>query len=461
MARPGARGAWDMKGRYVPHRVLKVWGEAAAERRWRRLVAWQVAKGRRTAQVRSAGLLRPAFSPFLVLRFGGRNSKKEVHSIQFVSRQDGGYCYANVEGDPRWPQGAWLEWLVVVEPPLSEGTWAVRVVDAGGKASEFGELWLDQRGVWRFRGEGDIDDVDDDGQPWERMRGLFVGGPPKSGTTWVEQILNSHPQSLVTGENMFFGWPAKEAILEWMDMNPPPYFARAVPQRGPFRSQVAMLYAGRARAVLGQIGAVAGVRLVGDKWPRYGSVAVDALESLGDWRYVHCLRHPLDVMVSRFFHERNLLRDAPELSDVPEGLRNAVRDGPACRAQEGGLFPDEALLRAFVELALQGHEGLALAGEERVHVVRYEDLLAHFEETVAALFRFCGLEAGEAEVGRARENTRFERLAGRRRGSEDKGSFYRKGVAGDYHTYMTRAQIEAAWRLVTERAPRYAELYEV
>ena len=46
----------------------------------------------------------------------------------------------------------------------------------------------------------------------ERAKTVFVGGSPKSGTTWVERALNLHDDIFITGENFFFEWPKKDVL---------------------------------------------------------------------------------------------------------------------------------------------------------------------------------------------------------------------------------------------------------
>lgn len=71
-------------------------------------------------------------------------------------------------------------------------------------------------------------------------------------------------------------------------------------------------------------------------------------------------------------------------------------------------------------------------------IVYYEDLL---EDTVAALRdvleQLVGESVNEARLTESVERYTFERLTGRARGEEQRGSFVRKGVAGDWKSKFT------------------------
>jgi hypothetical protein len=73
------------------------------------------------------------------------------------------------------------------------------------------------------------------------------------------------------------------------------------------------------------------------------------------------------------------------------------------------------------------------------HIVKYEDLLVNPLETMERALK----AVGETEIDMVRlseivDKYRFEKLAGRKAGQENKSSFVRKGVSGDWVNYFTR-----------------------
>ncbi|MCB0620385.1 MAG: sulfotransferase [Saprospiraceae bacterium] len=69
---------------------------------------------------------------------------------------------------------------------------------------------------------------------------------------------------------------------------------------------------------------------------------------------------------------------------------------------------------------------------EQMHVVRYEELKKNQAAEVAKLFRFLGVASDEEVVRSVMEATDFKKLKG---GRQD--SFFRKGTTGDWQNYFT------------------------
>lgn len=386
-------------------------------------------------------LLQPAFEPFLLARIVFRNRPDGLFSLQFREKDGSDYHYINVEVNPAWPEDAVLQIVAVAELQLSDRSdWDMVKILPDQSEDALGSLRKDRFGIWHL----DSRPLHPGGRSGKPQI-VFVGGAPKSGTTWAEVILNSHPDILSTGENRLFGWPTEASLNMMMETVPPPYFSKAVPQHPPFRTQAAMLYAGRAERILSQIAKVAGVSVIADKSPSNGTFVAEILLTIPDAKYVHCVRHPLDVAVSRFFHERNLLLDSPELSILPEDshLRDHIVNFDSASAQLGDMFRPIALLDWVLDAGLEGHIALSMAqNHPGIHIVHYEDLLASFNANARALFQFCGLDVDDQLLGRIKARTKFSEFSGNRiAGDEDSRHFFRKGVSGDHLNYMTQEQI--------------------
>jgi hypothetical protein len=75
--------------------------------------------------------------------------------------------------------------------------------------------------------------------------------------------------------------------------------------------------------------------------------------------------------------------------------------------------------------------------------VRYEDLAADTERALADLFTFLGVDASETVLARCRSEASFAKLSGGRNpGVENRRSFFRKGVAGDWRNHFS-SDVEA------------------
>ncbi|HFC12888.1 MAG TPA: hypothetical protein ENJ56_08600, partial [Anaerolineae bacterium] len=165
-----------------------------------------------------------------------------------------------------------------------------------------------------------------------------------------------------------------------------------------------------------------------------------------------CVRHPLDVAVSRFFHERALLLDSPQFSLLPDdnALRSHVISFDKNSAKKGDMFSSAELFDQILDMGMEGSVAFEMAAEyDNIHIVCYEDLLSDFCHTVDLLFGFCGLEVDIKLLSMIEEKNCFQRFSGgRMAGTENERVFFRKGISGDHLNYMTQDQIDYAARRI-------------
>ncbi len=256
---------------------------------------------------------------------------------------------------------------------------------------------------------------------------FFLGGCYKSGTNWVTNLLNLHPKIAVTGEFHF------EELFKAMDRFTTRSWYRA--RREPVRHVAweAMENLVRRTLYTATRDRPAAVWL-GDHTPRH------MRELLPGAPRVNVVRDGRDVLVSFAFH---LLRARNPDELVPGNRELAQRFQPAFKADpdkfknagEGFLGNDEWVrgqARAWAGFITHNSaeaERVRAAGT-RVLDVRYEDLHADLEGQRAALYRFFGLDPGEAAPPSAATKT----LPGFKK--ENPKSFFRKGQVGDWKNYF-------------------------
>jgi hypothetical protein len=144
---------------------------------------------------------------------------------------------------------------------------------------------------------------------------------------------------------------------------------------------------------------------------------------------VFLLRHPLDVIVSLYFHiqkhalhERKLFNDWPlDLSEVP-----------------------------MIDFALNSHWGLRetigfyngcarhAAALPRAHIVRYEDMRQHPARELAAILRFAGAEMTAEDAEEAAQFASFERLRAAERSNAFDSARLRPGDPNDSESFKVR-----------------------
>lgn len=254
----------------------------------------------------------------------------------------------------------------------------------------------------------------------------FVGGQGKSGTTWVERLIDAHPHAACLGEGHFaegLGRLLYRALDEYnqllADNN----------RRFPELEDFPAFQAGDAgelvrAALLLQFAAIArrnpGATTVAVRTPSELNWLTELHRTFPQARFVHVLRDPRDVAVSMWWHGERL-----------EPGRLALAHGsPAGLAQ--ALVPRWA-----------GHvEHVRAAAKEtgaQLHEIRYEDLQCRPGDSAAALFGFLGLADDAATCAQCLEQASFSRLSGRRAGQADAGSHFRQGTSGQWRDSMPAA----------------------
>jgi aryl sulfotransferase len=164
---------------------------------------------------------------------------------------------------------------------------------------------------------------------------------------------------------------------------------------------------------------------------------------------VYLVRDPRDVAISLAYHNSTTIDDAIK-------LMNAA-DGALCRPRKGMAQQLRQQLQGW-----SGHVTSWLAQTDvRVHMVRYEDLLADPVTNFAAALRFADRPTTEAEIERAVRHANFAEL---QRQESEKGfaertsrtaPFFREGRTGLWRDKLSCEQIE---RIERAHAPTMERL---
>jgi hypothetical protein len=294
---------------------------------------------------------------------------------------------------------------------------------------------------------------------------FFVVGRGKSGTTWLENTLNSHPEILCRGEGRFFERNFRRMVeLEHLQgerlktIQPSSLYA-AISSSEDLRTWIERSVWTDGEGVeehLENLNRLAtnyflterlsrtDKKIVGDKTTfSDGEVINEIATTYPEARVVHMVRDGRDHAVSMMHHMWNYAKDAGGFYDLePEEIekREAYRKDPGSVLTQG-LFTERRLTiiaRAWGNQVGKAVEyGPALLGT-RYAEARYEDLLERPREELGRLLEFLGAAASEEVVERCIEANTFDRWSsGRSRGEEESASFYRKGVVGDWRNVFT------------------------
>lgn len=290
----------------------------------------------------------------------------------------------------------------------------------------------------------------------ERMPVFFVVGQKKSGTTWLMQMLDSHPEILCKGEGRFFGGSWRREVLKDMNVQQQPSslynaildaeYLKLWVERSPWTrnddadEHLKNLTRMAVDYFLTQKLLKSGKKMVGDKSPLLSPEMVKEISEIyPETRIIHIIRDGRDAAVSATHHMWNLGKG--QLNPEVLAKREAYRKNPReLLASGNGIFAGNQLRSVAAEWAARvgqaAEDGPTLLGAN-YREVRYEDLLENPREEVKQLLEFLGTETSEETVERCVESASFEKLTkGRERGQEA-ADFVRKGIAGDWRNVFT------------------------
>lgn len=226
------------------------------------------------------------------------------------------------------------------------------------------------------------------------QRILFIAGMPKSGTTWLKNMLSHYPgfQEVMIPEHWIYAMRVGNSHC--FDM-PPDVFSRIKQQLVLMRLHI------------------------------YGSPHNVALLSAAGVRHVVLYRDLRDVAVSHYFY----VRQYPWHPEYQIYKDLSVQEALVDFAYR--LLPD------YIHWIRSWHQN---RNPELSLIVRYEEMLTDPVQVLTAIVRHFQLGGSDNDIKQIVATHSFQSLSkGRMRGEEDQHSFLRKGVAGDWQNYFTPA----------------------
>lgn len=242
---------------------------------------------------------------------------------------------------------------------------------------------------------------------------VFIGGMPRSGTTWVQQLLNAHPQILGMGETQFVSRlaPALIGVLDRYTNTRDEASAVWAPSHGEI-SDVAKQRVLRSAFYEIALDATADtdlahISLLGEKTPENTNHLPLLRQLFPGFKYVHVVRDCRDGVFSAWYRFRSKLPASMTLTEY------------------AAVYADEWVKRnQMVERD---------ADPGRTIRVRYEDLHANIDDQAARLFSFLDVSTDLADIRVAVDQSAFKVLSkGRDIGEVEQTSHYRRGEVGGW-----------------------------
>ncbi|MFN0133396.1 MAG: sulfotransferase family protein [Phycisphaerales bacterium] len=279
----------------------------------------------------------------------------------------------------------------------------------------------------------------------ESMQVVFIVGPPKCGTTWVQTSMNGHPNAVAQGEGHMAtrllpkvraaveGWNAENAGQAKQSKNKTAAFlqlqeADAFVLARQAMDRVLLRYLAESKKPEGTR-----ILAVMDKTPDHAR-HMGVLAHLYPWaKFVCVTRDVRDAAVSAW-HHRNLLgtNQFAKIEDLAVAFAHDVWAPMLWLARRTG----------------------AALGPGRYAEISYEQYKQDPTEQAERLLRFIGLPAEPEHVSACLGAGDFARQTGGRTPGTEARSFHRKGVVGDWRAHFS----EEIGDQVVEVAQRVLEM---
>lgn len=291
---------------------------------------------------------------------------------------------------------------------------------------------------------------------------VFIVGYGKSGTTWLHMIFFNHPNVAVVAERRLIEHPDgnvglldllldEKKFQSWFASSS---FGISYPGQAGVRYELSrlisdylMFRAVSMRSTAKGFDRAAAITHFSEKIAL--NTKDDAVRTIGslkeiypDALVIHIVRDPRDVAVSAMHHSYRNFKAKGEYNWLTNFIDSEEGEGPVKLIEKGiasDYFEDHAkswstIVSAFHDIGLQEYG-------DNYSYVRYEDMLENPRMEIKNIFESIGLEYTDDVLEMIVKNTSFKSLSqGRTSGQQDKSSFFRKGMSGDWKNYLSDKQ---------------------
>jgi hypothetical protein len=269
---------------------------------------------------------------------------------------------------------------------------------------------------------------------------FFIGGAPRSGTTWLQQICDSHPDICCQGEGLFLNHlaaPLEKMMVERakvIDGKNKQIFKHTGGYPIPLVDDVEFLTGTAILLALAQQTGGKAFKALGEKTPENVFHFFRLIELFPKAKFIAIAREPRDVLTSAWhFFRKPAVPDESRETKL-EFIRTAlpsINDGARQMLAFGEKHPD-----SYFQLT-------------------YERLRAEPAPIVGKLFKFLGVPDTPALVEAALAKTSFAAQTGRPIGTAQNGAFFRKGAVGDWPSTLTAEMSDMVIKELGWMYPRF------
>lgn len=268
---------------------------------------------------------------------------------------------------------------------------------------------------------------------------VFATGFDKSGTTWLMDILNMHPDITCRGSGQIFNFYKDIHFLSdhggygvfvkntvearWFGMGGKVWFDEKVVTAN-FRNFVAASF------------------------ERY---------NIKKSRYVGDKSTVQDVsLIRKMFPKAKIICMVRDARDVAVSFAYHFKRSNSNKFNEDGTFQEGYLKQAMEAWCAYSEHIRSNLSDDGLKIIKYEDMLVNSVVVISEIYQFMNVNTEESILKKVVDETSFENMSGgRKKGEEDANSFFRKGIVGDWKNHFNDNEKEIIRQIGGEELIRW------
>ncbi|MEQ8361389.1 MAG: sulfotransferase domain-containing protein [Cyclobacteriaceae bacterium] len=245
---------------------------------------------------------------------------------------------------------------------------------------------------------------------------IFATGFDKSGTTWLMDILNLHPDITCRGSGQIFNFYKDIHFLA---------------ERGGYGIFVKNPVEARWFSMGGKVWF--DEKVVTANFRNFVAASFERY-NIKKSRYVGDKSTVQDVsLIRKIYPKAKIICMVRDVRDVAVSFAYHFKRGDSNKFNDDGTF-QETYLRQVMEAwcAYSAHIRSNLSDSDLM-IIKYEDMLSNTSAVISEIYQFMNVNTDDNLLKKVVEETSFENMSGgRKAGVEDQTSYFRKGIVGDW-----------------------------